>query len=287
MIAGSSEVAYISEPFNIKHDIGICNARFDYWFTYICEQNEHKYHEHIKNLINFRYDLLGKLKQCRNPKRIIDEVSKYFHFRKYRSTGVRPLLKDPIAVFSAGWLSSKFNMDTIVIIRHPAAFAGSLKVRNWKYPFSHFIEQPLLMKEQLYPFESEIRNFAVNDYDIVDQAALLWKLIHHMILKYRRTNPNWIYMRHEDLSLNPLQGYKSLYKKINLQFSEHESKIIERHSTLKHSINSESKYYFEDIQRDSISNIFEWKNRLTFSEVARIKSGVKEISKEFYSENEW
>src|SRR5262249_51820810 len=142
--------------------------------------------------------------------------------------------KDPIALFSAHWLSTKFGTDTIVTIRHPAAFAASLKRKHWSHPFSHFLNQPLLMKEHLHPFEKEIKNFAENDRDIVDQASLLWKLIHYMVLKFRATNPEWIYVRHEDLSRNPVDGFKSLFERIGLEFSERESEAIQWHSNLEY-----------------------------------------------------
>jgi hypothetical protein len=178
-------------------------------------------------------------------------------------------------------------MDTLVMIRHPAAFVGSLKVKNWKHPFYHFLVQSTLMEEHLHPFEKEIKYFAQKDRDIVDQAALLWKLIHYMILKFRKTNPHWIFIRHEDLSQDPINGFKSLYSKIKLEFSENISEIIKKHSCFEDSTVSQSKYYFNRIHRDSVLNIYQWKKRLTTSEVERVKSQVNEISKEFYSKEEW
>jgi len=61
MIAASPSVVYIDEPFNIKHDVGICGAQFDYWFTYVSDQNEQDYYEHIKKSITFRYNLAGEI----------------------------------------------------------------------------------------------------------------------------------------------------------------------------------------------------------------------------------
>jgi hypothetical protein len=200
---------------------------------------------------------------------------------------MRPLLKDPIALFSAEWLSSRFNMDTVVLIRHPTAFAGSLKAKNWTHPFSHFLKQPLLMNEHLQPFKEEIEEFANNEKDIIDQAALLWNLIHYMILKYRRNNPNWIYVRHEDISRDPLNGFRSLFENLKLDFSDHVAKSIERYSFAQVSTNMQSKHKLHDLSRDSLANIYTWKQRLTSSEIKRLKSKTQKISQEFYSEDEW
>ncbi len=283
----SPSVRYIHEPFNIRHDTRFGQDPFDYWFAYVNAQNEHDYYEPIKNIIEFRYNLTSELKSNRRPRDYAGLAKKYAQFHWYRWSRMRPLLKDPIALFSAEWLSSRFNMDTVVMIRHPTAFAGSLKAKNWTHPFSHFLKQPLLMNEHLQPFKEEIEEFANNEKDIIDQAALLWNLIHYTILKYRRNNPNWIYVRHEDLSRDPLNGFRSLFENLKLDFTEHVAKSIERSSFAQASTDIQSKHKLHDLNRDSLANIYTWKQRLTSSEIERLKSKVQKISQEFYSEDEW
>lgn len=160
MIAASPDVEYIQEPFNLRHDVGISRARFNHWFPYVSWPNEVLYYKDIRDTVNFRYNWSEKLKRVRSPRGLWCVIRNYLTGIKHRCSGVRPLLKDPIAVFSAEWLQSRFNMDVVVLIRHPAAFAGSIKVKNWTYPFAHFLEQPLLMKDYLHPFERDIQKFA-------------------------------------------------------------------------------------------------------------------------------
>jgi hypothetical protein len=71
-----------------------------------------------------------------------------------------PLIKDPIALFAAEWLADVFGVRVVVLIRHPAAFAASLKRLNWTHPFGDFLAQPLFMRDLLAPFEEDIRRFA-------------------------------------------------------------------------------------------------------------------------------
>lgn len=287
MLAMSPSVRYIHEPFNIHHDTRFRQAQFDYWFTYVNDQNEADYYKPIKNTIEFRYDFINSLKSSRCPEDYAGLAKKYAQSHWYRWSRVRPLLKDPIALFSAEWLSSRFNMDTVVLIRHPNAFAGSLKAKNWTHPFSHFLKQPLLMNEHLQPFKEEIEEFANNEKDIIDQAALLWNLIHYMILKYRQDNPNWIYVRHEDLSKDPVTSFSSLFENLKLDFSDHVAKSIESYSFTQASANIQPKHKLHDLNRDSLANIYTWKQRLTSSEIKRLKSKVQKISQEFYSDDEW
>ena len=89
ILASSPSVAYIHEPFHIRHDPDVCQARFDHWFTYVCEQNEAQYRKPIKQMLRAARRRSG--------------------VAWYRRSRIRPLIKDPLAVFSAAWLSSRFE----------------------------------------------------------------------------------------------------------------------------------------------------------------------------------
>jgi hypothetical protein len=53
MIAQSPSVVYIHEPFNLEIGpcVGICSAKFNYWFTYISPENESQVYRAIANTI--------------------------------------------------------------------------------------------------------------------------------------------------------------------------------------------------------------------------------------------
>ena len=284
MIAVSTDVIYIHEPFNLTHDPGICGAKFDYWFTYITEENQPQYYRHLKNTFTFRYNLIGKLRKIRSGKELKRVVNEYKRFYKYRLHRIRPLIKDPIALFSAEWLAKTFDMDVIVLIRHPAAFAGSLKRINWTHDFSHFLKQPLLMRDHLYPFEKEIQDYTDNQHDIIDQGILLWKLIHAMIIKYQNKHKDWIFIRHEDISRGPLHHFKNIFDRTGLEFSKDIQKEVRTYTD---SSNPGEAHRHDHIRLDSKSNIYNWKNRLTDTEIKRTREQVEYISKEFYSDSDW
>jgi hypothetical protein len=188
-------------------------------------------------------------------------------------------------VFSTEWLASTFDMDVIVLIRHPAAFTSSLKRLNWTHPFSHFLEQPLLMRDHLSSFEAEIREYVDKEHDIIDQATLLWRLIYHMVIKYQNNHNDWIFIRHEDLSRDPLRGFQNLFNNLNLEFSEHVRETIKEYTNSTNP--SEAPEKGQSLKRDSKSNILNWKSRLTVSEIERIRTQVEDISSVFYSDKDW
>ena len=199
-------------------------------------------------------------------------------FTSSRVLHKRPLVKDPIAIFSAEWLASAFNMDVVVLIRHPAAFAGSLKKAKWTHPFRDFSEQPLLMTQHLSNYKEEINRYARNETDVINQAILLWNLIHYMIIKYQKNHNDWIFVRHEDLSEDPKIAFKNIYDKLNIAYSSD----IER-KLLKFSFSEDA----EGLKRDSKSNILSWKDRLTEDEIKRIKNGTSELANTFYPDEYW
>jgi hypothetical protein len=284
MIARSPKVGYIREPFNKHHRPGICAARFDYWFPYICDKNAALYRKDIDACINFRYRLLKELPAIERFKDIARISRDLPCFFMNRILGKRPLLKDPIAIFSAPWLADTFYMDVVIIIRHPAAFAGSLKKANWKHPFDHFLNQPLLMEHHLSNFTTAIKSVHALNNDIIDQAILLWNIIHHMILKYKNKYPGWTFVRHEDISKDPLAGFSRIFKTVGLPFSPAiQKKILD----FSRPDGYPRMNYLGHIIRDSESNIKNWVERLDKKEINRVRSGTEEIATAFYNDSDW
>lgn len=263
MIARSSAVHYIHEPFNLENKA--YKFRPHYWFQYITRETETPLYEHIKKLVTLKKRPL------------------LFSLLKNIPAKQRVLIKDPIAIFSAEWLASRFNMDVVVMIRHPAAFVSSIKGQNWLFNFNNFLAQPLLMKEHLSPFKEEIIRFTKKKYDIIDQAVLLWKSIYHTAAKYREKHKDWLFVKHEDLSADPIRGFQEIFEKLNIKYSKNIKKTIEIHSSTQNPVDGN----FDTIKRDSKANIKRWRYKLTVEEIERIKSGVEKISTRFYNDKDW
>ena len=281
MIASSKEVIYIHEPFNKNNHIcPECGIKNKFWFPYVFSNIENDYKKHVQHILLFNYNHINKLKEIRNYVSFKKFIQSYFNYFLYNISQKKVIIKDPIALFSAEWLAKTFDLNVLVLIRHPAAFAGSLKLKNWTHDFSDFLKQHELMKDLLYPFKDEITAYSKKKRDIIDQSILLWRIVHYVIMQYQRKHPEWIFIKHEDISQNPIKHFKDIFKTFNLNFSIKVEKNI-----IKHSGNKTSQK--KDLIRDSKTNILAWKKRLTESEIDRIKKGTKDISPHFYSEDEW
>jgi hypothetical protein len=283
MLTVSPAVGYVEEPFGMRHRRGICDVVFPYWFMYVTPDNEGPYLQPIRDMLAFRYKPVSELRTLRTPKDAARMVRDWWTVAAYRRRGLRPLVKDPIAVFSSQWLAERFKADVVVTIRHPAGFVSSLMRLGWTHPFEHFLRQPLLMRN-LSPFEDRIRAFAERPQPLLEQGILLWNLIHYVIQGYRKTRPDWAFVRHEDLSIEPEEGFRRLYNHVGLPFDEATRGSILRHSDP--SLPAEAANPF-DVRRDSRGSAGLWRGRLTRDQVERVRAGVEPLVHDFYTEEEW
>src|SRR3972149_1862423 len=137
MLASHPRTAYISEPLNVLHRRGVYRADVERWYTYITEGNEDKYLPAFHELLNFHYHLFSELGSLRSQKDFLRMGRDLAIFMNGKLRGQRVLLKDPFAVFSAPWFAQKLNCQVVITVRHPAAFASSLKRLNWTYDFKN------------------------------------------------------------------------------------------------------------------------------------------------------
>lgn len=285
MIARSPTIRYIHEPFNPDaFKPGICAARFEREFTYVCAENAAAYQNDLHRCLEFRYGFARGLRAVRTSKdavRLLRDAGR-FAFSRWRK--VRPLVKDPHAIFSAEWLARSFDMDVVVLVRHPAAFVGSIKKAGWAFRFEQFLQQPLLMQHHLHRFEAEIEAYAKKPADIVDQGILLWNVIHAVILKYRNDHPEWIFIRHEDISREADAAFRKLFQQLNLNYTDAVRRAIADYSGPH---NPGEQHPGSEIRRDSQANIWNWRNRLTADEIQRVREQTEAIASHFYHEQDW
>jgi hypothetical protein len=197
MLALAPGTGYVHEPFNPRFSTGA----FERYFTVVTAANEDRYAPELERVLQFRYRP-GRL---RGPRDLARAARDFARTERLRRRSPRPLVKDPIALLSAEWLAERFAMDVVVLIRHPAAFAASLKRLGWRHSFATFFDDGRL-PEVLQPYEAEIREQAERPGEILEQAALLWRVLYGAVDGYRQRHPDWIFLRHEDASLDALRA---------------------------------------------------------------------------------
>jgi hypothetical protein len=286
MLSADRSTAYISEPLNVLHRRGVYHAEVERWYQYITEENEEKYLPAFRQLLNFRYHLFAELGSLRSQKDFLRMGRDLSIFVNGKLRGQRALLKDPFAVFSAPWFAQKLNCQVVITIRHPGGFASSLKRLNWPFDFRDLLDQPMLMRDHLEADRADME--AMQADDIVGQSALLWRMIYRSVHASRTLSlfPNFKIVRHEDLSLDPVAGYKSLYESLGLTFDEKVRDTILNSSSSENPTEL-SKKKVHSVKLDSRANMDNWKKRLTPEEINRIRKLTEDVSHLFYSDEEW
>ncbi|MEP6476622.1 MAG: sulfotransferase [Actinomycetota bacterium] len=282
--APSPTVAYLWEPFSRFHRPGILAVDFPYWFPYVCKENQGPVAPAVADMLAFRYRPVAELRSIRSSRDVGRFARDWSDFARWRRSGARPLLKDPIALLSAEWLADTFDLDVTVLIRHPAAFVNSLTQRDLSHPFDHFLRQPLLMRESLAPFEEEIRAFSEDPRPVFDQAILLWNILHSAIQRYRATRPDWLFLRLEDVARDPIGSFREIYARLGLRFDAATEQTISAHSDASNSAEVEDP---ADARRDSRASIETWRRHLSPEQIDRVRTAVEPIAKEFYSDADW
>jgi hypothetical protein len=286
MLAASGQAAYISEPLNLLHRPGVFRFPVRTWYPYICLENQAEYLPALLETINFRYHLWAEICSLRSLKDVQRMGRDWWIFTRGRLFRQRPLIKDPFAVFSIPWFMQALGCQAVVTVRHPAGFSSSLKRLNWPFDFNHLLEQPLLMQDWLSPWKAEMRAMLAHPDDIIGQASLLWCMVYQIVSEMRKTNPALQVVRHEDLSLEPLQGFENLYRTLGLSFSSRVQRTILSSSSSDNpkEVPRNSIYH---VRLDSRENLHNWKRRLSSQEIDRIRALTWDVAASYYPDEDW
>jgi hypothetical protein len=256
----------------------------DCWYQYICEENENQFLPAFEELLEFDYNLWDEIRSIRSRRDFLRMGRDFLVFYNGLMRGQRLLLKDPFAVFSTPWFARRLNCKVVITVRHPAAFAGSLKRLSWPFDFQNLLNQPLLMRDQLEPYRREMESMSSDD--VIGQAALLWKLIYRSVHATREQYPDFIIVRNEDLSRDAIPAYRDLYNDLGLEFTRRVEKFILNSSSSENPKELSNKKV-HGFKLDSLANIDSWKKRMTAEEIDRVRKITQEIAPLYYSEAEW
>lgn len=286
MLCASGELEYIHEPFNpglwprpLGLDVGG-------HYAYVCSENERPMVPAMDRVLRFRPPALRQLRDVRGAKDLgrfgRAEVSSF----RARIGQRQPLVKDPIAIFSAPWLADRFSMSVVMMIRHPAAYVSSIHRLGWNYDFQFMLDQPLLMRDLLGDYRAEIQRMVDRPAPPFEQAILLWRIFYGTVARWREERPSWSFIRHEDLAADPTAGFEALFGRLGLTFSGVARTQIADHSN---ESNPSERGTSEsgNVRRNSKGTRSVWRGRLSADEVERVRVGVGDVSALFYSSEEW
>ncbi len=280
-------LGYIHEPFNQDHNLGRLPRHLPENYYYLTSKNDREIQPWINGLLRYKYYPFKGVVNNRGIREKGAHIKEWMRFIRYRKDNKRPLIKDPVGIFSTPWFAREYNVLPIILIRHPAAVISSFLRLNWNIRFDGFVNQPSLIKDWMSEFESELTHTFDQSQSPIARGVLLWKLVYSTVEKYQSKYKNWMFVRHEDLSREPLEEFRKLYHYAGLNFNDDiQSKIYEMtEGTTQSEVPSNANAMY--IKVNSRQNIYNWKKRLNSEQISYIKSHLEPWWRPFYSDDDW
>jgi Sulfotransferase family len=287
MLDASEATTYIDEPLNIWRRPRLLRRQTLGWpgYPYVTAENEDQFRPVLRGLVTLELDLLPELVAARTPGELWTAVSTWAAFLAGRARGRRALIKEPHAFFLVPRFVESLGGAAVVTVRHPAAVVSSWKRLGWPVDLDQLLAQPLLIRDWLEPYERDLRKLRSSD-DVVSQVSLLWAIVYDFIASLPDRPDSLRIVRHEDLSTNPVEGYRELYAALGLSFTARVEQAVRDASSPSNpkQISVAQPYA---VRLDSRANLFNWKERLTAEEIARVRALTYDVAARFYEADWW
>jgi hypothetical protein len=281
MLCRSGEAAYIHEPFCPNRSPGWLTEPLPYWYMYLTDDNGVAYEHAVERVLQLRYPVARSLGASRKPKDFARQVPEIGRSFAYRMRGLRPLLKDPFALFSSEWLADRFAVLPVIMIRKPVAFVSSIKRLDWGFDYEqNWLPQEPLMRDHLEEHAESFRGYR-GEVDLVGEGIVMWNVLYGFVAKLRERRPEFLYVIYEDLAADPLRGYEELYEHTKLHW---DARVRERIAGYSDSANPKdvSARNRRAIKRDSQAASETWRSRLSSEEIERVTTETAAVSALFY-----
>jgi Sulfotransferase domain len=301
MLEASRRYVYVNEPLNPDHppghSPGVLNVGVPYEFLYVCSDNESTYLPAFRDMITLRYHPVAELRRNHSAYDVLRSVKYGTAFTLGRLRRRAAMLNDPFAPFSAEWLGTRLSFQTVAIVRNAPAIVASYRRQGKTFDFLNLLDQRELVRDWLEPFRSQMEDAVRRRTDVIDQISLLWRAVYHVVAELRdRGLPEFHVVSHEDVSLDPVEGFGRLYRALGLPYTEAARKTIVWGSlsspagraaerphvwTLRGGL---SKTAFRPL--DSRENVQRWRRYLSAEEAARVRTLTEDVASRFYRGDE-
>jgi hypothetical protein len=281
MLALGGGVAYLSEPLNAYAPGPLISLTPAHQFQYIAPENEERFLKPFESLVALRYPWKNEVAAIRTPRDVRRILRRSRRFVQVSKGSSRPLLKDPFAFFSIPWFIERLASTPVVVVRHPASVASSMKRLGWVYDFKNLLGQPLLMDGLLAPYRREIETLSREPADSVTHAAVLWRIVYGTLPRFTDQFQNILVVRHEALSSSPVEQFGRLSRSLGLPFDEETAERI-REFTDDRNPAELDRADPHSVRVNSRANIWNWQRRLTKDEVKLVREATEGVVELYY-----
>lgn len=283
-IAKHAKVRYVQEPFHVRVPNRIVGLELDTWYAHFrSSKQQDEIASTFSGLLHASPAKFAK-DACRAAGLDWKTPARYTkHLVQEAIMQPRILVKDPIALMSAGWLYEEYGFQVICMTRNPLGFVGSLKAAGWDFDFENLQRQKNLMQGVLAPFQDDVVAMCAQheETSFLQRATLLWNILHHVILEYREQYPDWLFVKHEEVAADPMDGFAKIYQHLDLEFGPSIQRYVLESTSARNPEEGKSTRYQA---RDAKEVLRAWQKRLTDEEVEFIKTDTAKVASQFYEE---
>jgi hypothetical protein len=279
MLALGGGIAYFSEPLNSYAPGPLISVTPARQFQYIALENEGRFLKPFESLIALKYPWMNEVAAIRTARDLRRVLRRARRFRRVSTGSSRALLKDPFAFFSIPWFSERLACTPVVVVRHPAAVASSMKRLGWRFDFNHLLGQPLLMDGLLAPYRREIEMLSRSPADSVTHAAVLWRIIYGTLPRFTDDSHDILVVRHEALSASPVEQFKRLSCSLGLRFDGETAERIRGFTSDQNPTELDEPH---SVRVNSRANLCNWQKRLMKEEIQLVREATEEVAELYY-----
>lgn len=220
------EVDYIHEPFNTECGMSGMKRRYRYVRPSLDTSEMRRIHSLVEDVFAYNFTLQTTCYDgdpwYRNlAKQLVGSRGPfYLRLAKANPFHTTSVIKDPTGSMMANYLYQRFEVQPVVLIRHPVSLVASFRRLEWWPQSEKLLEQSALVSDH---FDSPSVQPSASDYELPDHvidACVHWNLVNRVLLKWAQKY-DWNLVKHERLCENPHSTFKRLYNKMNLPWSDY------------------------------------------------------------------
>lgn len=241
VLALPPEVGYVSEPFN--KDFGLDGLDKQFVHMYRGMPDEEYYRNLLERLLGRRarfkrLPVDRNLSMRQNVGRLLFKSGTNLTYHKAWLTGsTRFLLKDPMACLAAQYMQREFDVDVIVIVRHPIPNLASMRRVGVDHTLVDLVEQPYLYNNFLKPF---LGGVDVRRLPELERRCLVWSCLNYMLYEFTKANPRINVVRHNEVCSRPEDNFRQLYDQLGLDYTPEIDTKVQELTSPKNPVNVET-----------------------------------------------
>ena len=143
------------------------------------------------------------------------------------SAGGRLVVKSIHAQLAAEWLAASFDVEVLVLLRHPANVLASWLEVNLKDARNSTLEtRPEIRRRYLEPW-----SIPLPGPDPIERVSWRIGLLVAVLESSLARNPGWHVRRHEQLCTEPVREFEQLFAELGLEWGDSSATFLDEHNT--------------------------------------------------------